>query len=279
MAMPWIAIAQMGMQLLNGFGNQERAKAEYKAQRILDKAEYDAKERTRAANNELGAAQASLSSWMRSVSNKRTIEAAGEAYNAYGDNLSRMWQQSATGSLQRRVQANEQLGAIQASAAAAGVGGTTVDLINGSLRLRTAMLNQEIEKQEGQATYDQLMQRAGVMDNGYAAWDHSIDSANLDYMSAQMPIRIDPGGNSASWKSVFLETSFGAAGNLFNKSGDRSGPLSLLNKLGMNSGQQSQSLGFMGGLFGGGQQQQAPQGQVATSYPVKGNYSIQAMQL
>lgn len=275
MALPWVAIAQAGMSLLSGMGQKSIQRAEYKAQRILDKAEYNAKETIRTANNELGAAQSSLSNWMRSVNNQRTIDAAGEAYNATGENLSRMWQQSTTGSLQRRVQANEQLGAIQASAAAAGVGGSTVDLINGTLKLRNAMLNAEIEKQEGQATYDQLMQRAGVMDNGYDAWDHSFDSANMDYMSAQMPLRIDPGSTSSSWKSVFLETTFGAAGNLFNKSGDKSGPLSLLSKLGMG-GQNSSgaALGFSS-LFGGG----AQQGYQAQAMPVNMTSSIRSMQL
>lgn len=260
MAMPWVAIAQMGMSLLSGFQNSKLEAAQYKSQRILDKAEVEASNKIREANNELGNAQASLSNWMRSVSNKRTIEAAGEQYNALGENLGRMWAQSATGSLQRRIQASEQMGAIQASAAAAGVGGSTVDMINGSLKLRNAMLNMEIEKQEGQATYDQLMQRAGVMDNGYDQWDHSYDASTSDFMSKQMPIRVDPGSSSASWKSVFLETTFGAAGNLFNKSGDTAGPLSLLGKLGMNGQSAGQAGGFMGGLFGGGGGGAAPQG-------------------
>lgn len=249
----WMALAQVGMSLLGSMGQSKIERAQYKANKILDKAEYEAKERNRLANNELVAAQASLTDFMRSESNKRLIESAGDAYNALGQNIGRGLDQAVTGNVQRRIQAAEQLGAISASAAAAGVGGSTVDLINGSLRLRNAMLNEEIEKQEGQASYDQLMQRAGVMDQGYSQYDYAMEAGNLDYQRAQMPIRIDPGGGS-SWKSVFLETSFGALGNLFNKSGDRSGPLSLLTKLGMNNQSSSTTLERVGGLFGNGGQ-------------------------
>lgn len=247
----WMALAQAGMSLANGFGQSSLQRAEYKAQRTLDKAEYESKEKIRKASNEFGRAQGSLANWMRSVSNQRTVEAAGDAYNAMSTNLGRTMDQAVTGSLQRRIQAAEQMGAISAQAAAAGVGGSTVDLINGTMRLRNAMLNEEITKQEGQATYDQLLQRAGVMDNAYDQWDYTLNMDSSNEMGALMPIRVDPGGGS-SWKSVFLETTFGAAGNLFNKSGDKSGPLSLLSKLGMNSQTQGQALSIGSSLFGGG---------------------------
>lgn len=240
MALPWVAIAQMGVGLLSGYGQNKIEQAQYKAQRTLDKAEVSASNLIREANNELGAAQSSLSNWMRSVSNKRLITAAGEQYNAYTDNVGRMWDQSATGSLQRRIQASEQLGAIQASAAAAGVGGSTVDTINGTLKLRNAMLNAEIDKQEGQATYDQLMQRAGVMDNGYSQWDHSYDAANSSYMSAQMPIRIEPQDPGTSFMSNVARQALG----LFSQPGGKGNELidGIVNLFGGGKAQAGQGL-------------------------------------
>lgn len=251
----WMQIAQMGLNVLSGAANKKLEYETYKSQRILDKAEVNASNKIREANNELGNAQASLTNWMRSVSNKRLIEAAGEQYNAMGDNLSRMSQQATTGSLQRRVQAAEQMGALTAQAAAAGVGGSTVDLINGSLRLRNAMLNEEIEKQEGNATYDMLMQRAGVMDNGYSQWDYSYNAATSNFMSTQMPIRVEPDDPSnylPRWNNLL-----GVAGNLFGK-GNTDNPLSGMttNLFGGNGGSNAGGLTSMfGGMFGGGAQQ------------------------
>lgn len=196
----WGQIAAMGLSILGGVNQYKLQRAQYKAQKTIDDANYEASEMIRKASNELGRAQGGLANWMKSVSNQRMIEAAGDQYNALGENLGRILDQAATGSLQRRIQAAEQAGALTASAAAAGVGGSTVSLINGTLRLRNAMVNEEIEKQEGQASYDLMAQRAGVMSNAYDSWDYSLVGDTANHMGAVKPIRVAPDGTSALLK-------------------------------------------------------------------------------
>jgi len=220
--MMWAAIAQVGLNILAGREQYKLAKAQYKAQKTIDDANFEASETIRKASNELGRAQGGLKNWITSVSNQRMIEAAGSEYNALGENIGRHLDQMATGSLQRRVQASEQLGALTAQAAAAGVGGATTDLINGTLRLRNLMVNHEIEKQQGQATYDMLAQRAGILSNAYDSWDYSmvLDSANL--MADTKPIRMAPSGTT-----YLLNALSGASqlnwGEMFSAIGDRGG--------------------------------------------------------
>jgi len=190
-------MAAIGLSILGGINQYRLAKAQYKAQKTIDDANYEASETIRKAGNELGRAQGGLKNWMTSVSNQRMIEAAGSQYNALGENIARHLDQAATGSLQRRIQASEQLGALTAQAAAAGVGGSTSSLINGTLRLRNAILNHEIEKQQGQATYDMLAQRAGILSNAYDSWDYTFVADTANHMAATKPIRVAPDGTSA----------------------------------------------------------------------------------
>lgn len=185
----WGAIVQGALSVAGTIGKYQIEKGQYKAQRTLDKANYYVQEVMRAAENEASRINASVGNHLRSVSNQRLIKAAGEAYNAMGENLGRALDQSVTGSLQRRVVAAEEVGAFSAANAAAGVGGSTVDMINGSIRLRNAMLESEVAKQEGLATYDQMQQRIGVVSNAYDQWDYTYDMAQQNYFGAQMPIR------------------------------------------------------------------------------------------
>jgi hypothetical protein len=218
----WAQMAAMGLSILGGINQYKLAKAQYKAQKTIDDANYEASETIRKASNELGRAQGGLKNWMTSVSNQRMIEAAGDQYNALGENIARHLDQAATGSLQRRVQASEQLGALTAQAAAAGVGGSTSALINGTLRLRNAMVNHEIEKQQGQATYDMLAQRAGIMSNAYDSWDYTFVADTANHMAATKPIRVAPDGTSALLNTLARAAPMAAQmdwGNMFGGGG------------------------------------------------------------
>lgn len=194
--MSWWALAGMGLSILGQANAQEQAykrqKAEYETNRIIDAGNRDAQEIMRKAGNEVARQGASLSNHMRSVSNQRLIEAAGEQYNAFGQNMGRTLDQATTGSMQRRIQAAEEAGAMTAAAATAGVGGSMVQMLNGTVRLRNAVMEQEIDKQQGYATYDQVIQRAGVMQNAYDQWDYSLDEGTQNYFQPQTPIRMKP---------------------------------------------------------------------------------------
>lgn len=170
----------------------KRQMLEYDVNKIIDEGNRDAQETMRKVNNETAREGASLSNHMRSVSNQRLIEAAGEQYNALGENLGRTLDQAVTGSLQRRIQAAEEAGAITSAAATAGVGGSMVQMLNGTTRMRNAIMEQEIDKQQGYATYDQVIQRAGVMQNAYDQWDYSLDEGTQNYFQPQTPVRMKP---------------------------------------------------------------------------------------
>lgn len=158
---------------------QQRVAA--KADKMLKQVNADASNLVRESVNERNAATNSLSEFMRTTSNKRLMEYGGQQANAISQNLGRLQDQLAVGSLSNRVKAAEQLGSVSAMAAASGVGGAAVSTIDMTLRLRNAITQQQIDDNGGYATYDMIQQRAGVIANASARGNYAQSVAALDY--------------------------------------------------------------------------------------------------
>lgn len=125
--MTWVAtgVAVVGA-VLNFFGASSQAQAQY----IVAKANADAANLTRKADNEFKGAMAGLQNYIRAEDNKKKFEAAGLEWNAINQNMSRMKDSFLNGSLQDKMAASEELGALTAQASFMGIGGSTVDTIN-----------------------------------------------------------------------------------------------------------------------------------------------------
>lgn len=219
----WQIVAGVGLSALGGFFSGKKAKYEYQATDAINEARTNAANRLRTAQNEAGRAQGSLADYMRSVSNSNLVRAAGEEYNALSTNMGRLADQQVSGSLMSRVQASEQQGALFASAAAAGIGGSTVDMINGTMRIQDAIMREETDRSYGQMTYDMLSQRAGVMDNAYNSWDYTMSADGADLMPTFKPYTAKPSVTQHVLQSTLSNLAGGAgtgmlgqAGQLFN---------------------------------------------------------------
>lgn len=151
----WIPLAMAGMSLMQGMQQQGQAKIA----RITDESNTRVANIIREGNNELAAAQGSLSRYMQSRANQTHLKNVGGAIEAVTTNMLRLNDFANKGALDRRVAAAEEMGAVAAQAGAAGIGGGTVAMINSTVNLRHAQVDQIAKRQEKEQTYDMSIQR------------------------------------------------------------------------------------------------------------------------
>lgn len=148
---------------------------------IREQAKVDAARITQKSGNELRGAQTALQQFSSSLANNRAMKAAGSAYNAGNENIAANLDAAATGSFMSRIRAAEELGSSVAFAGAAGVGGSSVETYNRTLRLTEAMR----EEAQGRATAADLNHasrgQGAIIENVTAGLDNSVYRANLDY--------------------------------------------------------------------------------------------------
>lgn len=180
----WMLAAQAGMSLLK-LGSQQNA-ADAQAEGIA--ANTYASETTNKANNITGAAKNSLAAFMQSLGNNRILRSADSQSNAAKQNLGRMLDGAASTDLRRSVASAEQLGALAANSAAAGVGGAAVDTIASTMR-RTQVIDQA---QRGEnvrlSAYDAMAQVAQISSTAVGSLDSSYNVGTMNYAYQQAPL-------------------------------------------------------------------------------------------
>lgn len=179
---PWGAALGGALGLVSGLfsGNREKAQArianaQQQAQYIVQNAQAQAQtmlSRNSAAaqnlvasgNNFLAAANESVALYTQSINNQRSYKATGEAYNALQESIGRYSDDYLRGTFQQRLQASEMLGRTTAEFAAAGVGGSTSQLVNRTMRLQAGVAEEEMRIGNRSAMWDFAKQRGALTD-------------------------------------------------------------------------------------------------------------------
>jgi hypothetical protein len=138
MIMAGLSIAQT----VFGFLGASRAA---RAQERIDKANAAAQNTIRLATNEFKAAESSLQNFNRTLANKRILERGGQEREALGENAIRMFDDFVEGGVTRRIQSAEQMGQLAAQTAFLGVGGTTAELIEDTMKFTEARVEQGMQ--------------------------------------------------------------------------------------------------------------------------------------
>lgn len=144
-------------------------------------AEIDAKRVTQAAYNEREAATTSLSRFAQSLGNQRKMEAMGKALNAQATNINNAIDAATIGTFSQRLQAATELGAASVNAAAAGVGGSSVEAYRQTLNLNYAIQEQA---QTSAIEADVINAHDAMGDtirNSVASLDNDSFAGNFDY--------------------------------------------------------------------------------------------------
>lgn len=190
--MTWMMAASFGMQLLGGMSASKTEKGMREAQGIIDRANADAANLNRDSQKRVSAAMTSLNSYTRSLNNQRAADAGGAKINALRTNVQRAMDQMATGNTQQQLQASEQMGQVSAMASAAGVGGSSVDIVKRTMTLRRNMQEQQLGQVMKATKSDFEAAQSAAIGELVGSQDMSVDIASMDYGVSQPTIRAMP---------------------------------------------------------------------------------------
>lgn len=143
---------------------------------------------TRAANNKLKKSQGDLSTWSRSLGNKKRVDAAESEFNRQIEGLSHELRQMGKQSTGATLAAAEQQGALMALAAFSGVGGSSVEAMENLVSLQDATTQEELQQAMDNMNYFGKENAATIMGNAYDAQDFSQTLVDLDFTKSIRPV-------------------------------------------------------------------------------------------
>lgn len=183
----WAAAADVGMGVAGAISSWGVSSAN----EIVAHANAEAQALVRDAQNQQRASALSLAASMRSMSYRTALTNAGQSSNDASELIARTQESWTRGNFEQGLKGIEQLGAVSARAAAAGVGGASVRAVSQTMQLQQDRLGEQQAEQQGQMSYELLKARSGIMPAAISRLDASPLSANLDYTPT-----IEQDGNS-----------------------------------------------------------------------------------
>lgn len=190
--MSYAMLAQFGLGIANSYLQAKGQQGMVKAQKIVDKANARAQNLLREGENEKRAAFNALANYTKSINNQRLMRAGGEQVTTLSENFNRLLDASTKGGLQQQIANSEELGRLSAQAAWSGVGGTTNEMIERTLRLRQSTQQHEREVASEQRGYEFNKQRTQIQRGMAEGLDYRYELAGMDYGINQAPFRAEP---------------------------------------------------------------------------------------
>lgn len=173
--MGWLAV-----QAAAGQEQQADAKRAVGVENALRQLETKLTNETRTMANVREHAIGSLNRWVQSVNNNLALRAGGKALEANTVNARRAKDYRAERRFSSSLSEAEALGAASAARGASGLNGNVVDMVAGTMALRSSIVNEQLRKQ-GISEDDASAQRAGmIMSQMVNGLDNSIIYPNRD---------------------------------------------------------------------------------------------------
>lgn len=166
--------------------------AQTDASNLLSQDQADNNSAIRNAGNEFAAAQASLANTQRAISNKQKADAVGAQWNTTVTNQGRALDTMVRGNVEQQISAAGALGAINADAAARGVGGTSADIMRSTMQGRNARLITNQQTAAKETNFDDLMVQSGIRSNLVTSQDYGQTVASLNYQASIPTTYIKP---------------------------------------------------------------------------------------
>ena len=209
-AITGVVISGIGM-----VGNAQSASIQGRASR---KAAEEQTKQSKAKQEELNA-QSELARSIQKINNDRIMRAADKTYAAAATNLQRTRDAKTTNALLQQVAQAEAAGAYAANTASKGIGGSSADIIENTMRLRDSLKNQLQQDADSQADYDAVQTLAGIIPAGWQQQDMTVISGNTSPAAAVPTVH---GG--FNWASAIggSKDLMSLAANLFDSGGTKS---------------------------------------------------------
>lgn len=173
----WAAAADVGLGVAGALGSWATASAN----RRITKANADAANLVRTAQNKQKAANVTLAATARGLATKAALTNAGEAVNSGSELFARTQEAWTRGDFERGLRNMEELGAYAARAAASGMGGASVDAVSRTIQLQHARLEERSDERNAETLYELNKQRTGIMPAAVSRLDVSPLTGNFDY--------------------------------------------------------------------------------------------------
>lgn len=153
----------------------------------IAKANYRASVANTANTNKLEVAKGNFSVFMRSLNNKAKLDAAQREYNYQVGALDEELRGATTQDLNTSLQLATAQGALRAQAAAAGVGGSTVDLMDTMTRLQSDSTKEQQDNAERLLASKGSKSTASIISGALGNIDMSRTFGQFDYRSYIAP--------------------------------------------------------------------------------------------
>lgn len=160
------------------------------ASAIVAQGQVNAKRITTKSGNEKRVAQTDLQLFSQALGNRKIMEAAGKNINAYGENIAKNLEGAAMGAFQDQIRSAEELGATTAMASAAGIGGSSIQAYNDTLRTMDGLRREQDDRQFNRDLYAAGQARGDILTGAVDSFDKNVYRADLDvstYMDVKKP--------------------------------------------------------------------------------------------
>lgn len=190
----WTTSAYQKYQSSVADANYRVQYAQYESQKQLSDQAYNFQTQLQAQYNKNVDAQNATQAFIASLNGMRKGQYLGDQYNAVQENIQRTINSARNQNFMTQIQSAEAMGRTAAAAAAAGVTGTTVGLINQTQRMQQAIAEEAVQQGKASAVYDLIQQRAGIetaiSDTAYE--QVRPDYSQYDYSGTQKQLYIAP---------------------------------------------------------------------------------------
>lgn len=180
------------------------------ANKIVAKANAEAQRVIRDAQNRQRASATTLAGAMRGIAYRAALGNAGDSMNDANTLIARSQEAWTRGNLEMGLKNAEQIGALAARSAAAGVGGASVRAVSYTTQLQQDRLSERMAERQQESMYEMVKARSGIMPAAVSRLDVSPLNPNIDYTPTFDPTA----GNSANLLGFLTEGLFSKAKSL-----------------------------------------------------------------
>lgn len=196
--MIWLAAAMGAMALKQGLDAKNQAKAD----QITAKSTAKVENMRRDIDNMMSKAKGDLARFQQARSNKYALQSGGRAEDTATVNMLRLSDQAVRGSIEMRIAAAEEAGALAARVGFAGVGGGSVEMLNNTNAVRQQRARELSDTMTDTQLFDMGEQKAFTREQTILGLDDIQFADGMNFMRAQeqyikQPSWFEVGANAA----------------------------------------------------------------------------------
>lgn len=211
----WVQMIMAATNIIAGKGMASAKKTLADAQYKFDTARADNKFMTQAAGNLMKASQADVDRANQARQNKQAMRQMETGLDQEAFNYGKAVDGLNSDRFSQRMQGAEALGALVASASAAGVGGGSVEQLAETERFRQEVQDAAMEQGIKDTTYASALNRTSIMDNQYNQIDTSPILAGFDYSARDFVMKDNQAGKYGI-SNMLADGMNGFSGNMNN---------------------------------------------------------------